>query len=103
MSKNFGKTQQELPDFKMPESVSVKGSVGQVRLMAKQTDILGLDGLYGAAIDKRDLEVEKGAGILKVPLSQAARSYKPKHTKKQSTMRKTVNLNVGGAGANDTP
>ena len=93
MAKNFGKTHQDLPNFRMPESITAKGSVGAVRLMNKQTDILGMDDLFGAAIDKRDLEVEKGAGILKMPLSQAAKSYLPKHTKTMSTIRKPMHLN----------
>ena len=35
MSKNFGKTQQDLPNFKMPELYEVKGSVGRASLMGK--------------------------------------------------------------------
>ena len=58
MTKNFGKTQQDLPNFKMPEALEVKGSVGRANLMGKQTDVLGLESLYGAAIDKRELEIE---------------------------------------------
>ena len=82
MSKNFGKTQQDLPNFKMPEAIQVKGAVGRVSLMGKQTDLLGLDSLFGAATDKRDLEVDIGAGNLKMPLSKATRQYLPKKSHK---------------------
>ena len=53
-----------MPNFKLPEIVSVRGAVGKKSLMVKQTDILGMDQLYGAAIDKRKLMVPKGANIL---------------------------------------
>lgn len=33
MSKNFGKTQQDLPNFKMPDLIEAKGSVGRQNLM----------------------------------------------------------------------
>ena len=33
MSKNFGKTQQDLPNFKMPELIEARGSVGRPTLM----------------------------------------------------------------------
>ena len=71
MSKNFGMTQQDLPNFRLPEVLGVKGSVGKPSLMGMQTDVLGLDSLYGAAIDKRHLEVDQGAGILKKTLTAA--------------------------------
>ena len=64
MSMNFGATQQDLPNFKLPEIVQVRGAVGKKTLMGMQTDILGMDQLYGAAIDKRKLLVPKGANIL---------------------------------------
>ena len=81
MSKNFGKTQQDLPNFKMPMTMEVKGAQGRASLIGVQTDILNLDSLYGAAIDKRDLDIGMGAGNLKKPLSQATRSYVPKKSK----------------------
>ena len=57
MSKNFGKTQQDLPNFRLPDILKGKGSVGKPTMMGMQTDVLGLDSLYGAAIDKSHLEV----------------------------------------------
>lgn len=36
--------------------------------------------MYGAAIDKRHLEVDQGAGILKKTLTAAVGSYQPKRT-----------------------
>ena len=51
--------------------------------MAKQTDILGMDQLYGAAINKERLMVPKGANILQKPLSKAVQSYGPKRGRKQ--------------------
>lgn len=75
MAMNFGATHQELPNFKLPELVTVKGAVGKKSLMGMQTDILGLDELYGAAIDKQQLMVAKGANILQKPLSKATKSY----------------------------
>lgn len=75
MSKNFGMTQQELPNFRLPDLIGVKGAVGKPSMMGMQTDVLGLDSLYGAAIDKRHLDVERGAGILKKTLTAAVGSY----------------------------
>jgi len=46
--------------------------------MGMQTDILGMDELYGAAIDKSKLMVPKGANILQRPLVKATKSYQPK-------------------------
>ena len=46
--------------------------------MGMQTDILGLDQLYGAALDKDKLMVPKGANILQKPLTKAIKSYAPK-------------------------
>ena len=43
MSMNFGATQQDLPNFRLPEIVSVRGAVGKKSLMGMQTDILGMD------------------------------------------------------------
>ena len=82
MSMNFGATQQDLPNFKLPEIVSVRGAVGKKSLMVKQTDILGMDQLYGAAIDKRKLMVPKGANILQKPLIKATKSYAAKRGSK---------------------
>ena len=75
MSKNFGQTQQELPNFRLPDIVGVKGAVGKPSMMGMQTDVLGLDSLYGAAIDKSYLDVDQGAGILKKTLTAAVGSY----------------------------
>ena len=75
MSKNFGMTQQDLPNFRLPDVLGVKGAVGKQSLMGMQTDVLGLDSLYGAAIDKRHLDVDQGAGILKKTLTAAVGSY----------------------------
>lgn len=83
MAMNFGSTHQELPNFKLPEIVSVRGAVGKKTLMGMQTDILGMDELYGAAIDKRQLMVAKGANILQKPLSKATKSYAPRRGAKQ--------------------
>ena len=80
MSKNFGMTQQDLPNFRLPDVLGVKGAVGKQSLMGMQTDVLGLDSLYGAAIDKRHLDVDQGAGILKKTLTAAVGSYQPKRT-----------------------
>ena len=87
MSKNFGKTQQELPNFKMPLAIETKGAVGRQSLIGLQTDILNIDSLYGAAIDQRDLDIGKGAGNLKQPLSKATKSYKPKRSHKPAVYR----------------
>ena len=46
--------------------------------MGMQTDILGMDQLYGAAIDKQKLMVPKGANILQKPLIKATKSYAAK-------------------------
>ena len=35
MSMNFGATQQDLPNFKLPEIVNAKGAVGKKTLMGK--------------------------------------------------------------------
>ena len=78
MSMNFGATQQDLPNFRLPEIVSARGAVGKKSLMGMQTDILGMDQLYGAAIDKRKLMVPKGANILQKPLTKATKSYAAK-------------------------
>lgn len=78
MSMNFGATQQDLPNFRLPEIVSVRGAVGKKSLMGMQTDILGMDQLYGAAIDKQKLMVPKGANILQKPLIKATKSYAAK-------------------------
>ena len=75
MSKNFGKTQQDLPNFRLPDILQAKGAVGKPSLMGMQTDVLGLDSLYGAAIDAKHLEVSEGAGILKKTLTAAVGSY----------------------------
>ena len=80
MSKNFGKTQQDLPNFRLPEIMQAKGAVGKPAMMRMQTDVLGLDSLFGAAIDKRHLDVDVGAGILKKTLTAAVGSYQPKRT-----------------------
>lgn len=50
--------------------------------MGMQTDILGMDQLYGAAIDKRKLMVPKGANILQRPLIKATKSYAAKRGNK---------------------
>jgi hypothetical protein len=71
-----------LPNFKLPEIVSVRGAVGKKSLMVMQTDILGMDQLYGAAIDKRKLMVPKGANILQKPLIKATKSYAAKRGSK---------------------
>ena len=78
MAMNFGSTQQDLPNFKLPEIVTARGAVGKKSLMGMQTDILGMDQLYGAAIDKRKLMVPKGANILQKPLIKATKSYAAK-------------------------
>ena len=75
MAKNFGKTQQDLPNFRLPEIIQAKGQVGKQAMMGMQTDVLGLDSLYGAAIDKKHLDVDFGAGILKKTLTAAVGSY----------------------------
>ena len=75
MAKNFGKTQQEQPNFRLPQLLQGKGAVGKPSMMGMQTDVLGLDSLYGAAIDKKHLEVDQGAGILKKTLTAAIGSY----------------------------
>ena len=89
MSKNFGKTQQELPNFKMPVDIVAKGSVGRQSLMGLQTDILNIDSIFGAAIDQRELDVGQGAGNLKQPLSKATKSYKPKRSHKVPNLKQT--------------
>ena len=43
MAMNFGSTQQDLPNFKLPEIVTARGAVGKKSLMGMQTDILGMD------------------------------------------------------------
>lgn len=78
MAMNFGATHQDLPNFKLPEIIQARGMVGKKSLMVKQTDVLGMDQLYGAAIDKRKLLVPKGANILQKPLVKATKSYAPK-------------------------
>ena len=83
MAMNFGSTQQDLPNFKLPEIVTARGAVGKKSLMGMQTDILGMDQLYGAAIDKSKLMVPKGANILQKPLIKATKSYAPKRGTKQ--------------------
>ena len=83
MAMNFGTTHQDLPNFKLPEIVTVKGTVGQKSLMRKQTDILGMNELYGAAIDKQHLMVSNGANILQKPLSKATKSYQPRRGTRQ--------------------
>lgn len=75
MAMNFGSTQQDLPNFKLPEIITARGAVGKKSLMGMQTDILGMDQLYGAAIDKSKLMVPKGANILQKPLIKATKSY----------------------------
>lgn len=60
-----------------------------------------MDSLFGAAIDKRELEVEKGAGILKKTLTSATRSYQPKKQKIQRTIFTTIGAHM--TGINDPP
>ena len=43
MAMNFGSTQQDLPNFKLPEILTARGAVGKKSLMGMQTDILGMD------------------------------------------------------------
>ena len=51
-------------------------------MLAKQTDLLDYDQLYGAAIHASELEVKgkNSAGILKKTLTSVAKTYAPKHT-----------------------
>ena len=80
MTKNFGKTQQDLPNFKLPEIQASRGHAGKKSLTGIQTDVLGMDSLYGAAIHQSQLEVAggKSAGILKKTLTSVTKSYQPK-------------------------
>ena len=100
MAKNFGKTHQELPNFKLPEMLAAQGGVGKKTMLPKRTDVIGNDSLFGAAIDKRDLEVEKGAGILKKTLSSATRSYQarklPRDSYKSTAFQKAASMMFEG-------
>jgi hypothetical protein len=46
MQKNFGKTHQDLVNFRLPPVVEAQGAQGRKSLIAKQTDILGTAELY---------------------------------------------------------
>ena len=50
MCKNFGNTQQNLPNFKLPAIVTDKGFQGKQSLMGMQTDVLGSDVVYQAGL-----------------------------------------------------
>ena len=101
MSRNFGKTQQDLPNFKLPEIVQNKGAAGRQALMGMQTDILGMDALYEAGMTQGQLDTGKGGGILKKTLSSATKSYGPKHTR--PVKNKLAQIDEEGAYQADPP
>lgn len=49
--------------------------------MGMQTDILGNEVVYEAGLTRGQMDTKQGAGILKKTLTQATKSYGPKHTK----------------------
>jgi hypothetical protein len=79
MQKNFGKTHQDLPNFKLP---AILGEAqGAKSIMAKQTDVLGNAELYSHTPHPSHLELpgDKSAGILKKTITSVTKSYAPKH------------------------
>jgi hypothetical protein len=49
--------------------------------MGMQTDVLGSEVVYEAGLNQGQMDTKRGGGILKKTLTQATKSYGPKHTK----------------------
>jgi len=72
MQKNFGKTHQDLPNFRLPNIVVQKRA-----MMEKQSDVLGPQEMYAYTPHPGLLEIpnDKSGGILKKTLSSVTKSY----------------------------
>lgn len=76
MCKNFGQTQQKLPNFQLPPIYKDRGFQGQQPLLGVQTDILDNDLVQQAGMATAgQLSLKKGAGILKKNLTHVTKSY----------------------------
>lgn len=94
MCKNFGQTQQNLRNFRLPPIAEAKGYQGQQPLMGVQTDILDHEVVNEAGMSSiGQLNMKKGAGILKKNLTQATKSYQPKYKRQVKQYREKEDEN----------